>query len=92
MAPETIHRSVDTLPLTAKRPKLIVIRDMNDYPANARCSSCGEPMPIRQRWITSLADNLVWFADQFLLHVEKEHPAWSRTRKNSEYSSDAEAA
>ena len=84
MASKSIYRSVDTLPPTAKRPGLVVIHDMNDYPANAKCSSCGEAMPIRQRWITSSADNLVWFADQFRLHVEKEHPAWSRTLKNSE--------
>jgi hypothetical protein len=92
MASESIYKSVDTLPMTAKRPKLIVIRDMNDYPANARCSSCGQAMPVRRRWITSSADNLVWFADQFRLHVEKEHPAWSGTRKNSKGLSDIEAA
>jgi hypothetical protein len=76
----------------AKTPELIVIHDMNDYPANARCSSCGEAMPMRQRWITSSADNLAWFADQFKLHIEKEHPGRTETLKNSESLSGTEAA
>jgi hypothetical protein len=92
MASKSIcSRSVDTLP-TAKAPELIVIQDMNDYPANARCSSCGEAMPLRQKWITSSADNLVWFADQFRLHLEKEHPSWSETLKTSERLRNTEAA
>ena len=57
-----------------KRPELTVIRDLNDYPATARCSACGEVMPPRQRWINSSAQNLAWFADQFRLHIEREHP------------------
>jgi hypothetical protein len=84
-------KSVDTLPME-KAPELIVIRDMNDYPATARCSSCGKMMPVRQRWITSAADNLAWFADQFRLHVENKHPDWSGIRKNARRLSDTEAA
>jgi hypothetical protein len=84
MASESIGSgSVDTLPM-AGMPELIVIRDLNDYPAAARCSSCGTAMPERQRWITSSAENLAWFADQFRLHVEKEHPAWSEALEESE--------
>jgi hypothetical protein len=59
------------------KPKLTVIRDINDYPAAAKCSACGEEMPLRGRWITSAAQNLVWFEDQFRTHVEREHPAWT---------------
>jgi hypothetical protein len=59
------------------KPKLTVVRDINDYPAAAKCSACGEEMPLRGRWITSAAQNLAWFADQFRIHVEQEHPAWS---------------
>jgi hypothetical protein len=55
------------------KPELTVVYDMNDYPATARCSSCGEEMPARHRWINPSAENLVWFADQFKLHVEQRH-------------------
>lgn len=65
---------------------------MNDYPANARCSACGKEMPLRQAWFTSSTENLVWFAEQFRLHIEKEHPAWSGTRKNPEALGDTKAA
>jgi hypothetical protein len=61
---------------TKREPGLTVVYDMNDYPATARCCSCGEEMALRQRWITSSAENLVWFADRFRLHVEQEHPGW----------------
>jgi hypothetical protein len=67
---------VDTSPMAIK-PELTVVRDEYDYPAIARCSSCGKALPVSQRWITSSADNLRWFADQFRLHVEYEHPGWS---------------
>ena len=60
----------------ARKPELTVIHDVYDYPATARCSSCGRVMPVRQRWITSSTDNLLWFADQFRLHVAQEHPEW----------------
>ena len=74
MASESIRSGlVDTL-LISRKPELIVVHDINDYPATARCSSCGEAMPVRQSWITSSTDNLVWFADQFSLHVEQQHP------------------
>jgi len=92
MASESIASgSADTPPL-AEMPELIVIRDLNDYPATARCSSCGTAMPERQRWITSSAENLAWFADQFRLHVEKEHPAWSEALKEPERLAGTEAA
>ena len=71
-----VSKPVDSLPL-ARKPELKVVRDLNDYPATARCSSCGEEMPARQRWINSAAENLAWFADQFRMHLEHEHPFWS---------------
>jgi NMD protein affecting ribosome stability and mRNA decay len=55
-------------------PEMTVIADMNNYPATARCSACGQAMPTRQRWINSSADNLVWFAEQFKLHLAQQHP------------------
>jgi hypothetical protein len=80
MASESIGSgSVDTLPM-ARKPELTVVYDEYDYPATARCSSCGKEMPLRQRWITSSAQNLDWFAEQFRLHVEEEHPGWSDTQ------------
>lgn len=33
-------------------------------------------MPMRQEWITSSADNLLWFSDHFGRHVAQEHPEW----------------
>jgi hypothetical protein len=57
----------------AKNPALIVVRDMDDYPATARCSVCGEEMALRPKWITSSAENIAWFADRFNLHMAKEH-------------------
>jgi len=73
MASKLIFRS-SVKPLnTTTTPKLTVIHDMNDYPATAKCSACGKEMPRRQRWVTSAADNLAWFADQFRFHVEQEH-------------------
>jgi len=76
MASEFISfKSADTL-RTERKPELTVVHDMNDYPASARCSSCGEEMPVCQRWITSSADNLAWFADKFRFHLAQEHPDW----------------
>jgi len=73
MATKLIFRS-SVKPLHATTtPKLTVVLDMNDYPATAKCSACGKEMPRRQRWITSSADNLAWFADHFRFHVEHEH-------------------
>jgi hypothetical protein len=74
MALESIHfRSTDILRVPGKM-ELTIVRDMNDYPATARCSGCGEVMPVRQKWINSSAQNLAWFAEQFRLHVERHHP------------------
>jgi hypothetical protein len=73
MATRLIFRSQVKPSHSETTPKLNVIHDMNDYPATAKCSSCGKEMPRRQRWITSSADNLAWFADQFRFHVEQEH-------------------
>jgi len=61
-----------TLPMDGI-PELTIVHDMDNYPAAARCSRCGEEMALRQKWITSSADNLLWFADQFRLHVAQEH-------------------
>jgi hypothetical protein len=70
MASESIFsNSVGAFPNAAK-PQLIVVHDINDYPATARCSACGEEMPVRQSWINSASDNMAWFTDQFRLHVE----------------------
>jgi hypothetical protein len=69
---------VGTLPL-ARKLELIVVHDEYDYPAAARCSSCGKAMPVSPMWIASSAENLAWFADQFWLHVKNEHPGWSGT-------------
>lgn len=60
----------------SRKPELKIISDMNDYPARAVCTCCGEQMPARRSWITSAADNLKWFADQFRHHVEQEHTGW----------------
>jgi hypothetical protein len=57
----------------AKKPELIIVHDMDDYPAAARCSTCGKEMALSQRWINSSAENLVWFAEQFKLHLVQEH-------------------
>jgi hypothetical protein len=92
MASESIGGAlVDTLPM-AMKPELIVVRDEYDYPANARCSSCRKAMPVSEKWITSAADNLAWFADQFRLHVEKEHPGWSGSLKEPGQLKDTAAA
>jgi len=53
----------------AEKPELTIIHDMDDYPAVARCSTCGKEMALHQRWITSSKENVVWFADQFRLHL-----------------------
>jgi hypothetical protein len=91
MASESIANGLaDTLPMVGM-PELIVIRDMNDYPANARCSCCGKAMPVRESWITSSAENLAWFADQFRLHVEREHSGWSGAVKEPGRLKDTEA-
>jgi len=58
----------------AEKPELTIVHDMDDYPAIARCSACGVNMALRRRWITSSAENLVWFADRFKLHLAKDHP------------------
>jgi hypothetical protein len=63
------------LPRTRK-PELEIIRDLNNCPTQAICSCCGEEMPVPRSWITSAADNLKWFADQFRHHVEREHTGW----------------
>jgi hypothetical protein len=77
MATKSIWSRTGDISKMDKTPQLIVSRDMNDYPATARCSSCGEQMPERQRWINSSAENLAWFVDQFALHVEQVHPSWT---------------
>jgi hypothetical protein len=61
---------------TKKKPELTILYDINDYPATAKCSSCGDEMPVRERWINPSAENLAWFTDQFKLHVEQQHPGW----------------
>jgi len=61
-----------TLPM-AEKPELTIVHDMDDYPATARCSTCGREMALRQRWFTSAAENLAWFGDRFRLHLEQEH-------------------
>lgn len=73
MASKLIFRSSVKPSRSQVTPRLTVVHDMNDYPATAKCSACGKEMPRRQRWITSSADNLAWFADQFRFHVEQEH-------------------
>jgi len=60
----------------SRKPELKIISDMNDYPARAVYTCCGTEMPARRNWITSAADNLKWFADQFRHHVEQEHTGW----------------
>jgi hypothetical protein len=77
MASETIGTASPGILHFIIKPKLTVVHDINDYPAAAKCSVCGEEMPLRGRWITSSAQNLAWFADQFRIHVEQEHPAWN---------------
>lgn len=69
----TISEPAPDISRLNSKPELTVVHDLNDYPANARCSSCGKQMPVRQRWIMSSAENLDWFADQFRLHVALEH-------------------
>lgn len=78
--------------IVARKPELTVVYDEYDYPATARCSSCGKAMPLRQRWITSAADNLNWFAEQFRLHVGKEHSGCGGTLESPGQSRDTEAA
>ena len=84
-------RLVDTWPM-ARKPELNVIHDVYDYPATARCSSCGKTMPTCRRWIISSADNLTWFTAQFRLHVEEDHPDWSGTLKDPMQLGGSEAA
>jgi len=67
-------RLVDAYTLRmVEKPELTIVRDMDDYPAIARCSTCGKEMALRQRWFTSAAENLTWFGDQFRLHLAQEH-------------------
>ena len=56
-----------------EKPELTIVHDMDDYPATARCSTCGKEMALRQRWFTSSAENLAWFGDQFRVHLEQKH-------------------
>jgi NMD protein affecting ribosome stability and mRNA decay len=92
MASESIGSSaVDTCFVTRK-PELLIVHDEYDYPANARCSSCGKAMPLRQSWITSSTDNLIWFAEQFRLHVETEHPDWIESLNSPGQLRNSEAA
>jgi hypothetical protein len=92
MASESIGGSaVDSCSVTTK-PELLIVYDEYDYPATARCSSCGKAMPVRQSWITSSTDNLIWFADQFRLHVEKQHPDWSGSLNSPRQLQNSEAA
>jgi len=84
-------RTPGTLAMATK-PELTVVYDEYDYPATARCSSCGKAMPSRQRWITSAADNLTWFAEQFTLHIEKDHRGWRDAVESPGRSRDNEAA
>lgn len=41
----------------ATNPELTIVRDVNDYPATARCSVCGSEMKLLQRWISSSTEN-----------------------------------
>jgi hypothetical protein len=83
--------SADAWP-PASKPQLTILHDEYDYPATAKCSSCGQAMPTRQRWINSSADNLNWFADQFKLHLEKAHPDRSRFLKDPTQLGDSDTA
>jgi hypothetical protein len=84
-------KMTNALPI-ARKPELTVVHDEYDYPSTAKCSSCGKAMPVRQSWITSSAENLAWFADQFRIHVEKEHSGWSGALIESVRLKDTEAA
>jgi hypothetical protein len=81
VASQSVIRLVDVLPIS-KKPELVIIYDLNDYPVSARCSACGAVMPQRQEWITSAAENLEWFANQFRLHLESDGPDWGAALKN----------
>jgi hypothetical protein len=73
MASQTVIRLAEVLPIS-KGPELVITYDLNDYPVSARCSTCGAVMPQRQKWITSAAENLEWFANQFRLHLGPDDP------------------
>ncbi|MGA2216555.1 MAG: hypothetical protein ABSG51_00615 [Terracidiphilus sp.] len=92
MATKLIFRSSVKPSNRTTTPKLTVVHDMNDYPATAKCSSCGKEMPQRQRWINSSADNLAWFADQFRFHVEQEHSWGAESLTAERQISEADAA
>lgn len=92
MASKLIFRSSIKPSNSPAAPKLTVIHDMNDYPATAKCSSCGKEMPRRQRWFMSAAENLAWFADQFRFHVEQEHSWGAESLMAERQKSEAEAA
>jgi hypothetical protein len=73
VASQSIIRLAEVLPIS-KQPELVIAYDLNDYPVSARCSSCGAVMPQRQKWITSAAENLEWFSNQFKLHLGPDDP------------------
>lgn len=73
MATVSVMRMAGILPIS-KKPELVIVYDLNDYPVSARCSSCGAVMPQRQKWITSAAENMEWFANQFRLHLGPDDP------------------
>jgi hypothetical protein len=73
VATVSVMRTAGVLPVS-KRPELVIVYDLNDYPVSASCSSCGAAMPQRREWITSAAENLEWFANQFMLHLGTDDP------------------
>lgn len=73
MATVSVMRLSGVLPVS-KKPELVIVYDMNDYPVKAKCSACGKEMPARKGWFVSAAENLAWFAHQFRLHLDDDGP------------------
>jgi len=48
--------------------------DENSIPVSAKCSMCGMQMPQRKPRIMSPIENVAWFAAQFDLHLQENHP------------------
>jgi hypothetical protein len=45
-----------------------------DSPKKGTCSACGEMMPQDHAKAAVSKENVTWLAEQFKLHVEREHP------------------
>jgi hypothetical protein len=57
----------------ANYPTMIILRDANDMSISAKCSECGEEMPLSESRLTTKELNLKWFQQQFAFHRQQKH-------------------